>query len=287
MPHPPPGVGFGYRIFQNDNLDMRTQASVAVVIQAKVTVLYDDGSMALFDLSVTSNADRTTIVDFATVSKAVKNGWVVGVAIDTPGTIVKRGTLWVDIGINTPNITRTLIARGYHHSENFLALGKFDNNGPPEQGFVNYRKVADNVAPADIQHTLALPNTLVRVDGFIWYYHASGDVANRTLRASLRDVGDGLPTGMTSGGNTLLGIWPSAAVITLTQDQEGTMFVKDQYQISLDNGTPTFEDPSARPTPFPLWIQEDDVGEFFFDVTDEEAADRHTIYLITEEWLQF
>lgn len=287
----PPGIGVGHRILENDNFDVRAQASVTVDLQLAITVVYDDGTDGNFTLSVTTNPNRTAVVQDSTrPSTATKNGWVVGLAVDTPGSIVKRGTVWVEVSINSLSVLanrRTILCRGYYHSERFLTLGDNENNGPPEQGFVNYRKVADDVAPVDIEETLALVNTLVRVDGFIWYYHASSDVASRTLRASLRDVGDGLPTGMTSGGNTLLGVWPSAAVLTLTQDQEGTMFVKDQYAVSVDNGSPTFEDPSARPNPFPLWIQEDDVGEFFFDVTSANANDRHTIYLITEEWLQF
>ncbi len=290
MPTPPPGIGVGYRVQVNDNFDLRTQASIAVLVQATVTVLHDDGSVGIFNMALTTNADRTTIVDDATVERVTKDGWVVGLVVDTPGTIVKRGTLLLTVSANTAVVLggkRIILCRGYHHTEHLLTLGNYENNGPPEQGFVNYRKVADDIAPVDIEETLALPNTLVDVHGFIWYYHCSGDVADRTLRASLRDVGDGLPTGMTSGGNTLLGIWPSAAVLALSANQEGTMFVKDQYAVSVDTGTPTFEDPSARPNPFPLRIQEDDVGEFFFDVTDEEAADRHTIYLITEEWLQF
>ncbi len=36
---------------------------------------------------------------------------------------------------------------------------------------------------------------------------------------------------------------------------------------------------------FPYWASEADVGEFFFDVTLAEAADRHSIYILQEEWV--
>mgnify|MGYP001597724266 CR=1 FL=1 len=37
--------------------------------------------------------------------------------------------------------------------------------------------------------------------------------------------------------------------------------------------------------PFPLMVTEDDLMDLFFDVGSANANDRHSIYLLQEEWL--
>ncbi len=153
-------------------------------------------------------------------------------------------------------------------------------------GFRKPRAIADDIAPADIQEPLAANNAMRRIDGFIWYYHCSGDVATRTLQASVRDLGDGLPTGMTSGVNTLAQLWPTTGTLSLIADQEGTMVVNNAgFAVTIDTGTATWENNSTQPNPFPYWANENDVGEFFWEVANEEAADRHSIYILQEEWI--
>ncbi len=55
--------------------------------------------------------------------------------------------------------------------------------------------------------------------------------------------------------------------------------------MSNDKGARTIEDTTTEPIPFPYWAQESDVGEIFFDVESAQAADRHSIYIIREEWI--
>ncbi len=157
-------------------------------------------------------------------------------------------------------------------------------------GFVHNNRIANDIAPADIEHTLGVANALRRIDGFIWYYHCSSDVASRALRATLRDVGDGLPTGMTSGINTSIKNYPSAGVLTLTANEEGVIYVNaatgKSFAASLDNSALTIEDITTEPDPFPYWAQPSDVGELFFLHANEESADRETIYIIEEEWIR-
>ncbi len=184
-----------------------------------------------------------------------------------------------------------ILGRDYLHPNNQVVLDVFNDTGPGGgNGFIQKRPIADDVAPVDIQASIAATNRIRRIDGFIWYYHCSGDVATRTLRASIRDLGDGLPTGFTSGGNSLAQLWPSAAALSLTANQEGMMVVNGNGQtfaVTSDTGTATWESPVTAPLPFPYWAGEGDVGEFFFDVSAEEAADRHSIYIIQEEWIDF
>lgn len=156
-------------------------------------------------------------------------------------------------------------------------------------GNPRYRTIADDIAPADITTTLAVTNAFTRIDGFIWYYHCSGDVADRTLRALLRDVGTGLPTGMTSGINTTPRAWPNSAVLTLSANEEGMIYssgiARPAYSAIRDDGSITIENNASAPTPFPLWVRADDIASIFFDVSLEEASDRHSIFLIQESWL--
>ena len=288
------GVGL-YRVLKDDFLDMRTQASIATTIQATATLVHDDGTRGNLAIQFDTVANRSAVTSDRSPTVANKDGWVVGLRVDTPGVVVKRGTLWVNVAVRSETAlggNRTGLCTGYQHSERFLTLGIFEHNGPPDQGLKTYLTVADDVAPVDIEHTLSVANALRRVDGFIWYYHCSSDVATRNLRASARSLGNGLPTGMTEGLNTIAQLWPSAGALALTANQEGMILVTAQggnsFAISLDNGSRVIEDVSvAQPLPFPYWATEDDVGEIFFDVTDEEAADRHSIYIIQEEWLQF
>lgn len=283
----PPGIGTAYRILRDDQFSFRTISDRAdIEVRATVTVMYDDGGIATFPLQATTVASSNSGDD---TTGMAKDGWVIAANVQSTGT-VGRGELWCAIRYGSTAVfanNRNWVCQGYVYSEHNLTLGLYDDMvGPTGSGYINQRIVANDVAPVDIQTTLAVSNTIRRVRGFIWFYHCSSDVANRTLRASVRDLGVGLPTGMTSGGNTLSQLWPSAAVVTLTANQEGMIMVKDQFAVSLDNGTATWEDPSARPNPFPYWVQDTDVGEFFFDVTDEEAADRHSIYIIEESWVR-
>ncbi len=283
----PPGVGTAFRILRDDQFSLRTIASRSdIIIRASITVMYDDGSTGIFPLQASSVISANSGDDSTGMAK---DGWIIAVNVQSTGT-VGRGELWCAIRNGSKNVfanNRNWLCYGYVYSEHNLTLGFYDESvGPPGSGYVNQRIVRDDVAPVDVEVSLAVDNTLRLVHGFVWYYHCSSDVANRTLRASIRDLGVGAPTGMTSGGNTLSQLWPSAAVVTLTANQEGMIMVNDQFAVSLDNGTPTWEDPSARPNPFPYWVQDTDLGEFFFDVTDEEAADRHSIFIIEESWIR-
>lgn len=283
----PPGVGTAFRVLRDDQFSLRTIAERSdIVVLASITVMYDDGRTAIFPLHATTTI--SAIVGDATTGMA-KDGWIIGVNIQATGT-VGRGELWCSLRNGSANVfanNRNWLCYGYVYSEHNLTLGHYDESiGPPGTGYINNRIVRLDVAPADVEVALAIANTIRLVHGFIWYYHCSGDVADRTLRVSVRDLGVGLPTGMTSGGNTLAQLWPSAAVVTLSANQEGMIMVNDQFSVSLDNGAPTWEDPSTRPNPFPYWVQDTDVGELFFDVTDEEAADRNTIYIIEESWMR-
>ena len=161
---------------------------------------------------------------------------------------------------------------------------------PDSQGRWFWSTVLDDVAPAAATVTrLAASNARRIIWGFVWYYHASGDGATRVLRNMIRNPGLGLPTGMTQGANTRP--WLSRADVTLTANQEGTIYAMgkrsggDGFHSDVDNGTISVADASTLPIPFPLMVEENDLADLEFIVTDGHANDRNSAHILIEEWI--
>lgn len=280
-----------HRVKALDKFQLISTSSEVQTLFPRVVVRYDDGGISeVFTGTRVTNATRSPQTKL--FGNVARDG-VVERAVVVSKTAAKRGRTYVELATKDgqEDTTQDILLQDYIASALQPSLDRFRESGPGGgTGFVDKRAIADDIAPVDIQHTLGESNLLRRIDGFIWYYHASGDVATRTLRVSLRDLGNGLPTGMTSGANTSIEFQPSAGALSLTQNEEGTIFIssqagKDGYAASIDNGTLTKEATSTNPTPFPYWAAEDDVGELFFDVGSANANDRHSIYIIEEDWI--
>ncbi len=276
-----------HRVRPQDVFRIISTSTVAEELRSRITVRYDDGRIRRFKgvLPATSGSGAVVTQDFGFIEAegVIESAVVVGTVN------VKRGQVFVELAVvDQEEQTMDILAQDYHHPNNQVVLDVMRDPGPGGgNGAVNLT-VADDIAPVDITHSLAATNRLRRIDGFIWYYECSGDVATRTLRASVRSMGQGLPTNFTSGGNSLAQLWPSAAALSLTANQQGTFLVlRDSFSVSVDNGAAVWEDFTTAPNPFPYWANESDVGEFFVDVSAEEAADRHSIYIIQEEWIDF
>ena len=67
--------------------------------------------------------------------------------------------------------------------------------------------------------------------------------------------------------------------------EEIVLSVFEEFESVNDNTVLSVRDVGSSPTPFPLTITEDDLAELFFDVASAQVADRHSIYLLQEEWL--
>ncbi len=281
-----------HRIQLGDNFRITSNSSAALTARARVLVEFDNGRLRQFSSKHTTNADRSKATNRFGNMEA--DGRVVraGLFAISPTTL-SRGQSYLSLSVHDRNLDQQdILCQDYMYGLNDLALDRLVGPGPGDgSGFKQNRVIANSIAPADLEHTFGISNTLRRIDGFIWYYNCSGDVASRTLRASLRNLGDGLPVGYNTGLTTSsMKFWPSAGVMTLTADQEGLIYVNaatgKSFAVVNVNGAQTIEDITTDPDPFPYWAQENDVGELFFDVTDEEAADRHTIYIIEETWLE-
>ncbi len=274
------------RIRQGDFIQFVAISSVVTTLVAIVYVEFDGGGRREFRTNLTTGAARAS--NSITFGNMEKEGVVTRAVVAVQSGSPQRGQTYVLLRVRDRNrLTVGELVSDYVFGSH-LALFPFIN-GPESgagSGFKGPRAVADDIAPVDIQESIAVTGATVRIDGFIWYYHCSGDTATRTLRATLRDLGPGLPTGMTSGANTLAQIWPSAGALSLIANEEGTIVVTHAgFSVSVDTGVATWENNTTAPNPFPYWARPTDVGEFFFDVTSANAADRHSIYILQEEWI--
>ncbi len=283
------------RIRQGDDLLLSIASSVALGVEATAEILGDDGlDYSLHIPRVVSAATRAT-ENFESAGKSPVNGFINAAYVGySPGVGVtpQRGQTLAVLQIRRGGSKiYTELSKGYLDPLSALPLGQLEiPSRVPGTGFYHNKALADNIQPADIEHTFGIANTVRRIDGFVWWFHASSDVTDRTLRVSMRDMGDGLPTGLTSGGNSTTKRWPSAGVLTLSADQEGLIYVNaadgKSFAASVDTGAvPTIEDITTQPDPLPYWAQADDVGELFFDVANVSGNDRHSIYIIEEEWV--
>ncbi len=158
---------------------------------------------------------------------------------------------------------------------------------PEDQGRWYCQTLKSDVVPATFQEVLAITNARRIIWGFVWYYHASGDTATRTMKAALRNVGLALPTGMTEGDKTTP--WSVENIATLTANEEGEHYVigarngGDDIQVRVDDGTIAI---GNEPIPFPLMITQEDLAELVFTIGSPHANDRHSIYLLVEEWIE-
>ncbi len=215
-----------------------------------------------------------------------KPGKVIGISADVKSTPIKRGEFYMVAFLrrNKDDLSVYTLFSGYVTNEFFGGLG-FHEPNVGGQGFLSWRPVAEDIAPADITDSLAATNALRLVHGLVWYYHASSDVADRTMVVNYRTPGTALPTGITTGGTTTIHTFPYGGAITLSADQIGMIYLNDNFLMSADNSSRTFDNTSIKETGFPVWIHEDDLAELLFNVTLEEAADRHSIYILQEEWM--
>lgn len=280
----------GSLVRPGDGILLNTVSGKVITVAAEATARMQDGTYETIFVPQKSTTAAFGEDAFRSDIIFSQLGEVISAVILSPNagkrgqTYARLQTTWGKGGA-----IRDQLAAGYLYGSRVLPLGT--NEGSLDgMGFTRPHLVAAPASiPIDVQFPLGASNRLRRIYGFVWYYHCSSDVATRTIRASLRDMGDGLPVGMTSGGNTTAQVWPSAGTISLTANQEGMIYVtaeQQSFSVGVDTGTPTIEDNTTQPNSFPYWAQENDVAEIFFDVGAAETADRHTIYLFMEEWVE-
>ncbi len=116
-------------------------------------------------------------------------------------------------------------------------------------------------------------------------------MADRTFNEpALVNLGGATPTGFTTTGNNAL-FWNTGGTIALIADQEGAHISlatkgKDGRTVRNDQGVQTILSTAGAPTPWPLLVTEDELALIRFPaISSGEAADRHSAYVLVEEWL--
>lgn len=273
-------AGAGYRrILQGQVLHLHTISDAVVAIRAWVRVIYDDGSGQLLTVPETPRSGSRVAEDLASADVVIQNGWVVNAEVEMLTADIKRGQTYVRMTVEPFGAA---LLSDYCFSEfGHVSLGTFIQPGPGG-GAGNLRWVAikANGVPATFDFTFAVSNVIRSVRGFVWYYASSGDVASRLLDARLRQPGAGLPTGF---GNAI-DVW-AATTLTLTANQDGSVFADPKRSGTNDNTVVVIDDAASAPSPFPLLVAEDDEIFFRGALTAEEAADFDAVWGLFEDWV--
>lgn len=274
-----------YRIRQGETIVVGAIASVVVALVGSFRVLYDNGKDDDFTILGTT-VDTRIVEGFRTAKVASDDGYIIEGHVQFDGTAdqSKRGQCFINVNLQSPGSpAKTVLCRGYLHEFHSVILGQYEANGPDGgEGFLSWVSLAADIAPVDITRTLALANTIRKVYGFVWYYNCAVVAATRTMDASMRNLGLAFPTGFAGAANA--DNW-RASTITLTTGEEGTMTVIGNRHVSNDTNVLTIQNTAGAPTPFPYTATEDDLAAILFDVGAAEATDRHSLYLLQEEWL--
>ncbi len=217
------------------------------------------------------------------LSEAVIPGdelWAAGVRSGAPN----RGEMYVQLVMTPPagGNTFLLLGKGYVYSENPVAIGQFDGSLEgrgdlsPQRGAVN---VAGNV---DTTVALTLINGMHRIDGFNFMYHCSSDTANRSVIIDLRDVITAAPTGFDAGIDRR--VWTISGP-TWIANQDGSVFVMGpHYTATADDSVLSVSDHTTAPSPFPIWVDEDNDAELIVTITGGEALDTYSWDIYGESW---
>jgi len=274
--------GHRYRILQGQQLHLQYISNNAATLRAWARVRYDNGVDSILYVPDQAMVGDRLQAFLSPSEVAIADGWVTDAVVEMLSTGMERGQAYTTLLLAPESrIFGTVLCSDYCFSlVGRVALGTYTQPGPGGGGG-NLRVAtikADGV-PVSTAYTLALSNTVRKVYGFSWYYHASATVASRSMDVRFRNLMGAVPTGFGS-----LDFWSSTG-ITLTASQDGTVFADSKRSGSNDAGTLVIDNGASNPSPFPLLVPEDYLGTLNFIVGNEEADDFDAIYALVEEWI--
>jgi len=273
-------AGAGYRrILQGQTLHLHTISNVAVTFRAWARVIYDNGQGQLLTIPEVARSATRVAEDLLSTDVVIHDGWVANAEVECLTDDVKRGQSYVRLTVEPfgAALLADYCSSGFGH----VSLGTF---GPPGggPGHVHWGVIKANGAPATFTFSFAVSNTLRKVNGVIWWYAASSDVASRILQFQIREDGGGLPTGF--GGGALINTFTSFFV-TATADEDVMLFADHIRNGVNDNGTLTIGDNASNPSPLPFLVPEDSTLKFEGTLVDEEALDFDAVWGLFEDWV--
>ncbi len=275
-----------YRILEGDQLRLQVMSSLATSVQAQARILYDDGNKDMLLVPSTTTGASRAVQNFDSGSsrRARSDGFVVSAfANHAAAPDPKRGQTYANLYTLNPDATLLMstLARGYLYLGGGISLGQ-DDEALSGRGHLRWVQEANDVAGnLDTAIVLAAAGARRKVHAILVKYHSSGDVATRTLLIHLRDIADTSgPTGFSINADG----WRTPQ-ISMTQNEEGLVFVKEGTLVTNDNGSVTRDD-SAQGNPFPFWVTEDDTTDLVVDIGSGESADDYDAWVQYEEWIE-
>ncbi len=240
------------------------------------------GGRIFFDFlpTITSFTANRTRISAPRGELITADAEILGAVIDG-ATALKRGQFYAELEYQTGN-RFSEVCRGYQYNGFAPSFRDRIESGPGGgEGHRAWSQVANDVA-GNVDTTIALAATgaIRRVDAILVKYHASSDVATRGMLIQLRDIADTSgPTGFSINADG----WRTPS-ISMTQNEEGLIYVKEGNLVTNDNGSVTRDD-SAQGNPFPFWVMEGDTTKLLVDISSGEAADDYDTWVLMEEWL--
>jgi len=273
-----------FRVIAGQRLLLQTISGAATVLRAYARAEHDDGSTQVLTVSAITTLAGRVDESFYSPDVVLKDGWVVFAVVELL-TNVKRGQTFVRLSLSP---TGAMLIEDYVYQNHWPSLGMYGEPGPGGgNGFLDVLTVKAEGAPAaSTSFSLAASRVLRKVYGFMWYYESSSDVATRVLTVELRGPLGAVPTGFgVNAGDTWL--TPTIASLSLTADEDGSVFADPHRSGKNDDGTITIDirDSAAEPTPFPYWAEEGDPVALLFQVASSNANDLDVIYALVETWL--
>lgn len=259
-----------------------------VTIEASAIVRSRGGSTQSLTIeTLTAQSDRALSVPVPSDERTRSEGVVVAASIRVVAGSPVRGELFCILSVRGgPELCRGYLTRG-----NGVNLGEYEDS-LSGRGFLRWVEVFHDAAgdAAEVRPLLAATNTLRKIYGLVHYYHASGTVATRLVNSPyLANLGPAKPTGFTTTG-TFAHHWiPQNPVNTITANQESawisTAVSGDQLTSRLDTGARVVDVVSGNPTPWPLWVEQNDLALIAWRAHGSaENDDTQSGYILMEEW---
>ena len=267
-----------------DKIRITGAGNTAAALQISVRGRYDDGGKLNVLSQHAATTDRTESSTDITADVFLKPGLVTSAVVTGPAGI-KRGQVYMRLNVvDGTDRVRGELAAGYVYEGHSLPLGEHIEPGPGGgEGILTIEALASDVAPVAITFTAAATNAFRKLLGWAWYYNASADAATRVLNTEVRRPLGALPTGFaTAGASDVFEVGGP----TLTLSEEGTQYVKLEGTtsfVSLDDNATIALGSTAVPGPF--LIGEGDPMTIIFTPSAANANDRHSLYVLYEEWL--
>jgi len=276
-----------YRVLQGQALSLLSVTLAGVTLRGWCRIRYDSGEDGiLFTPDQDLTADGTVQVGSSS-DVARMDGWVTDalaeiidpIPVETSGGgPTKRGQTYIKL---TMEPFGPVLCSDYCYSDfGQVALGTYVPPGPAGgSGYLQMVTLADDIAPVTVTYELNGISTLRKIMAFCWMYNASSDVATRNVAVTVLGFLGDAPTGFTAGRN----VW-AATVLQPVADEDAMVFADEIRAGWNDNGTEAVANTASAPSPFPFWVSDDMDMDLVFTVGSANANDRHSIYVLQEEW---